>query len=85
MDAGTVRADAGNPVVDASAPRADAAIADAGTTPPADASVPSNPNNGLTCRVDSDCKQSCLPDGLASCCRIDNVCGCTWTPGIYCL
>ncbi|MDB4985147.1 MAG: hypothetical protein JWN04_325 [Myxococcaceae bacterium] len=38
-----------------------------------------------TCHTASDCKVSCIPIGILNCCRADNICGCTWAPGAYCL
>ncbi|MDB4975800.1 MAG: hypothetical protein JWN48_4141 [Myxococcaceae bacterium] len=38
-----------------------------------------------TCRAATDCTTPCIPVGLFSCCRLDQVCGCTWAPGAYCL
>jgi hypothetical protein len=31
------------------------------------------------------CTNSCVPIGIAACCRADGSCGCTWAPGAYCL
>jgi hypothetical protein len=98
QDAGAPKPDAGAPHLDAStgATTPTRLDASASTTPPvvADSGAPAtrrpdaavvNPNAGKGCKVDADCDQSCLPVGVFSCCGFDSKCGCTWTPGIYCL
>lgn len=72
---------------------------DAGTTPdattspagpasgdrPATTNPTTKPANTPECKTDDDCAEvSCLPIGVIGCCRIDGVCGCTWSAA-YCL
>jgi len=90
-DAGASDREAGSAAAGSASP--DAGRRDAGATrpsllPPLPGGLDLgslSPPRTRACTAAKDCTVACFPIGFFSCCRLDNICGCSWAPGAYCL